>query len=109
MAYELEIIHPERKSLSRPAALVGEYRWPYQLLAHCRRLKRFVIVPVEVQIWYRESGGGERELLYRFRLLPFSSPAGAMGVERWGATSRRDVAPTHPSVRGERSRFIAFP
>nr|BBH93130.1 hypothetical protein KTA_13290 [Thermogemmatispora argillosa] len=109
MAYELEIVYPRRTGLSQPAALAGAYRWPYQLIAHCRRLKRFVIVPVEVQIWYREPGGSQRELLYRFRLLPPVPIARAVGEERQPVTSRRDVAPTHPSARGERSRFIAFP
>ncbi|WP_052890313.1 hypothetical protein [Thermogemmatispora carboxidivorans] len=80
MGYELEIVYPRRAGFSQPAALVGEYCWPYQLLAHCRRLKRFVIVPVEVQIWYREARGGERDLLYRFRLLPSSLTPAAAGL-----------------------------
>jgi hypothetical protein len=109
MGYELEIVYPRRKGFSQPAALVGAYRWPYQLLAHCRRLKRFVIEPVEVQIWYREASKGERDLLYRFRLMPSSLTPAAVAVVRQGVTSRRDVAPTHPSARGGRSRFIAFP
>ncbi|MBX5450891.1 hypothetical protein [Thermogemmatispora sp.] len=109
MGYELEIVHPRRTGLSQPGVLAGAYRWPYQLIAHCRRLKRYVIIPVEVQIWYREAEGSRRDLLYRFRLLPPAPGAPGVGMERQRVTSRRDVALTHPLARGERSRFDAFP